>query len=44
VYSQSQIKPPYATQYSVLILYYINLYNMIRPLMVVILRCNRNHI
>jgi hypothetical protein len=25
VYSQSQIKPPYATQYSVFILYYINL-------------------
>jgi hypothetical protein len=34
VYSQSEIKPPYATQYSVFTLYYINLQNMFRPLMV----------
>jgi hypothetical protein len=40
VYSQSQIKSPYATQYSVFTLYYINLHNMFRPLMVAILRCN----
>jgi hypothetical protein len=44
VYSQSQIKPPYATQYSVFTLYYINLHNMFRPLMVAILKCNYNHI
>jgi hypothetical protein len=44
VYSQSQIKPPYATQYSVFPLYYINLHNMFWPLMVAILRCNYNYI
>jgi hypothetical protein len=33
VYSQSQIKLPYATQFSVFTLYYINLHNMFRPLM-----------
>jgi hypothetical protein len=44
VYSQSQIKPPYTTQYSVFTLYYINLHNTFRPLMVAILRCNYNHI
>jgi ferric iron reductase protein FhuF len=44
VYSQSQIKPQYTTQYSVFTLYYINLHNMFRPLMVAILRSNYNHI
>jgi hypothetical protein len=44
IYTQSQIKPPYATQYSVYTLYYINLHNMFRPLMVAILRCNYNYI
>jgi hypothetical protein len=38
VYSQSQIKPPYATQYSVFTPYYINLHNMFRPLIVAIHR------